>query len=76
MTVIVDLFTKLQTPESVVGQMSKKSRFWGNFDKHNVKRVETLLKSDQQNLWHIYWSMWRQLSLEECLLVIILKTAC
>ena len=54
MTVIVDLFTKLQTPESVVGQMSKKSRFWGNFDKHNVKRVETLLKSDQQNLWHIY----------------------
>ena len=50
--------------------MSKKSRFWRSFDKHHVKGIQRLLKSDPQNLRHIYWSMWRQLSSKETLLVI------
>ena len=31
------------------------------------KRAETLLKSEQQHLYHIYWSLWRQFSLKKSL---------
>ena len=39
-------------------------------DKQHGKREETLLKSEQQHVYHIYWSLWRQLSLKKSLLVI------
>ena len=50
--------------------MSKKYRFWRPFDKKHVKGAQTLLKSEQQNLKHIYWWLWRQLSWKKSLLVI------
>ena len=34
------------------------------------KGEKTLLKSEPHHLYHIYWSLWRQLSWKKCLLVI------
>ena len=53
MTLIADLFAKLRTPKNVVRYMSKKSCFKGPFDKQHGKRVQTLLRSEQQHRYHI-----------------------
>ena len=50
--------------------MSKKYRFWRPLDEQHVKGPQTLLKSEEQNLKHIYWWLWRQLSWKKYLLVI------
>ena len=70
MTFIADVFLNLQTAEYVVKRMSKKSRFGGPFEKWHGKRAETLLKSDRQYLYNIYWSLWRQFSWQKSLLLI------
>ena len=44
--------------------MSEKSRFRRSFNKWYGKLAETLLKSERQHLYHIYWFLWRQLGLE------------
>ena len=59
MTLIPDFFSKLRTPENVVRYMSKKSCFKGPIDREHGKRVQTLLRSGQQNRYHIYWSFGR-----------------
>ena len=48
--------------KNVVISMSKKSRLRGSFDKQHGKRLEPLLKSTSQHLYHIHWSLPRQLS--------------
>ena len=53
MTLIADLFSKLRTPKNVVRYMSKKSCFKEPFDKQHGKRVQTLLRSEQQHRYHI-----------------------
>ena len=70
MTLIVEVFSKLGTPRNMVTSMSKKSRFKGSFAKQHGKRAQTLLKFAWQNLYHIYWSLWRQLTFKNFLLVI------
>ena len=70
MSLIADLFPKLWTPENLVRSMSKKSRFKGSFGKQHGKRAQTLLKFAWQHLYHIYWSLWRQLTFKKFLLVI------
>ena len=49
--------------------MSKKSRFRESFEKQHGKRAQPLLKCASQHLYHIYWSVPRQLSWKKCLLV-------
>ena len=70
MTLIADVFPKLPTTKNVVRSMCKKSRFIGLFEKQHGKRAQTVLKSERQNLYHIYWSLWRQLSFQMSLLEI------
>ena len=70
MTVIADGFPKLRTPKDVVRSMSKKSNFRGNFEKQHSKRDQTLLKFKREQLYHIYWSISRQLTYKRTLLVI------
>ena len=53
MTLIADLFPKLRTPENVVRYMFKKSCFKGPFDRQHGKRVQTLLPSERQHVYHI-----------------------
>ena len=50
--------------------MSKKSSFRGPFHKQHSKWDRLLLKSEQQHLYHIHWSLSRQLSWKKPLLVI------
>ena len=45
MTLIADVFRKLQTTKDDVRQMSKKSRLRRLFNNRNGERSETLLKS-------------------------------
>ena len=69
MRLIADVFPKLGTPKNLVRSMSRKSRFKGSFGKEHGKRAQTLLKFAWQNLYHIYWSLWMQLSCKKSLLV-------
>ena len=70
MTLIADVYPKLRTQKNLVRSMSKKSRFKGSFGKQHGKRAQTLLKFAWQHLYHIYWSLWRQLTCKKSLLVI------
>ena len=70
MTLIADVFPKLRTQKNLVRSMPKKSRFKGSFKKQHGKCAQTLLKFAWQNLYHIYWSLWRQLIFKKFLLVI------
>ena len=53
----------------MVRQMSKKSLFRGHFDKQHGKRGHKLFKSASQHLFHIYWSVSRQLSWKKSFLL-------
>ena len=70
MTVIADVFPKFRTLKNMVTSMSKKSRFKGSFKKQHGKCAQTLFKFAWQNLYHIYWLLWRQLTFKKSLLVI------
>ena len=62
MTLMAAVFSKLRTSNNLVTWMSKKSRFKGFFGKQHGKHAQILLKFAWQQLYHIYWSLWRQLS--------------
>ena len=66
---IAEVFLKLRSPKNKIRSMSIKSRFKGSFKKQHGKCVQTLLKFAWQNLYHIYWSLWRQLTCKKSLLV-------
>ena len=70
MTLIAEVFPKLRSPKKKVRSMSIKSRFKGSFKKQHGKCAQTLLKFAWQNLYHIYWLLWRQLTFKKSLLVI------
>ena len=70
MTLRADVFLQLRTPKYVVREMSKKSPFRGVFDNGHGKRAKTLLKSERQHLYYIYWSLWRQLGWKKILWLI------
>ena len=64
------VFPKLWTPKNLVKSMSKKSQFKGSFGKQHGKRAQILLKFPWQHLYHIYWSLWMQLTCKNFVLVI------
>ena len=69
MTLTAEVFPKLRTPRNMVTSISKKSNFKRCFRKHHGKRAKTLLKFASQHFYHIYWSLWRQLTCKKSLLV-------
>ena len=70
MTLIAEVFPKLRTQKNLVRSMSKKSSFKGSFGKQHGKRAQTLLTFEWKPLYHIYWSLWRQLTCKKSLFVI------
>ena len=70
MTLVADVFPKLRTQKKLLRSMPQKSGFNGSFEKTHSKGAQTLLKCQGQLLYHIYWSLWRQLPYKESLLVI------
>ena len=69
MALIADLFPKLRTQKNLVRSEPKKSSFKGSFGKQHGKCAQTLLKCRGQQLYHIYWSVSRQLTCKKSLLV-------
>ena len=59
----------ISDPENPLRSMPRRSRFRGSFKKQHGKRAQTLLKCQGQLVYHIYWSLWRQLSYKKSLLV-------
>ena len=49
--------------------MSKQSDFRGPSGKQHGNMAQTLLKSERQHLFHILWSMWKQLRRKKSLSV-------
>ena len=70
MTLIAEVFSKLGTPKNNVRSISIKYRFNRCFKKQHGKRAQTVLKFAWQSLYHIYWSLWTQLTFKKSLLVI------
>ena len=70
MTLIAEVFPKLRSPKNMVTSMSKNSRFKRSFGKQHGKCAQILLKFAWKHLYHIYWSVWRQLTDKKSLLVI------
>ena len=70
MTLIAYLFLWLRPAKNVVRYMCKKSRFRIFFQKEHGRRVSNLFKFERKHLYHIYWSMGRQFSCKNSLLVI------
>ena len=70
MTLIAHVFPKLRTQKKLVRWMPKKSNFKESFKKQHGECAQTLLKFALQHLYHIYWSLWRQLTCKKSLLVI------
>ena len=62
MTLTAEVFPKLQTPKNMVTSMSKKSPFKRSLTKQHEKHAQILFKSPWQHLYHIYWSLWTQLT--------------
>ena len=60
-TLIAYLFLRLRPAKNVVRYICKKSCFRLPFQKEHGKRVSTLFIFERQHLYHIYWSMGRQL---------------
>ena len=69
MALIAEVFPKLRTPKNMVRAISKRSQFKGSFKKQNGKWAKTLLKCEWQQIYHISWSLWRQLIYKKPLLV-------
>ena len=69
MTFIADVFPKLGTQRNLVRSMPKKSRLKGSFGRQNGKGAQTLFKFTWQHIYHIYWSLWMQLTCKKSLLV-------
>ena len=70
MTLVVDIFPKLETVKNMVWLMSKKSRFKTHFDSEHFKGSKTIPKSSRQHFCYIASSLRDKLSWEMSLLVI------
>ena len=53
MTLIADLFPKLCNTKNVVRYLSKKSNLKGPLEGQHGKRIQTLLRSERQQRYHI-----------------------
>ena len=69
-TLIANVFPILRTSQSVVRWISKRYRLRVPSDKQHVQPAQKHLKSESWHGYHIYWSLWKQLSLKKPLLVI------
>ena len=64
------IFRKLLTIKDVLREMSERPSFTRPLDKQHGKQSQTLLKSVQQHLRHIFRSLWVKLIWKKSLLVV------
>ena len=70
MSLIADVFPKLDTAKNMLTQMSKKTRFRTPFHRQHVKASPTPLEPAQQQLYPIVSSLWENLDRTKSHLVI------
>ena len=68
MALIADVFPKIRIPKKVVRQCLKSRVSEDPSTSNMIHGIK--LKSERDHFSHVYWSLWRQLSLEKSLLVI------
>ena len=61
MIVIANVFPKLQTVKYLVKPPSRKRNFRISFHTQRVNGCETLVESPWQHVYHIFWSLWREI---------------
>ena len=64
MIMIANLFPRLQTVKSFVKALSKNCRFRTSFEGQHVKWSQTLVKSEWEIFYHIFWSLWEEMTWE------------
>ena len=64
MIMIANLFPRLQTVKSFVKALSKNCRFRTSFEDQHVKWSQTLVKSEWEIFYHIFWSLWEEMTWE------------
>ena len=62
MIVTANEFPKLQICKEFVKPMSWKHRFRTSFDSQNVNGYQTLLQSAWEHFYHIFGSLWREMT--------------
>ena len=61
MTVIANVFPKLQTVKDLVKPLSRKPRFTTSFDSQRVNGCQKLVKSAWEHFYDIFWSLWGEI---------------
>ena len=64
MTVIANVFSKLQTGKDLVEPISKNRPFRTSFDIQDVNVCQALLKSAGEQFYHIFCSLWGEMTWE------------
>ena len=64
MIMIANLFPRLQTVKSFVKALSKNCRFRTSFKSQHVKWSQTLVKSEWEISYHIFWELWEEMTWE------------
>ena len=62
MIVIANVLTILQTVKESVRPLSKKGRFRTSFDSQHFKTSEKLVKSAWEHFYHVFSSLWEDMS--------------
>ena len=70
MTLLANVFPKLSTSQNVVRLISNSFRLRVPLDKRHAPPAQKHLKFEPWHVYHLYWSLWRELSLKKSLLVI------
>ena len=62
MIVEANVFPKLQIVKDLAKRLSRKRRFRTCFSSHRVNGGQTLLKPAWEHLYHIFWSLWMEMT--------------
>ena len=62
MIVIAYVFPKIQTAKYLVKPLSGKLRFRTSFESQRVNRYQTVVKSAWEHSYHIFWSLWMEMT--------------
>ena len=62
--VIANVFPKLATVQGLVTPLTIQRRLKTSFESQDVKRFQTLVKSSWEHLYHIFWSLWGEMTWE------------
>ena len=60
--VIANVFPKLATVQGLVTPLTNQGRLKTSFESEHVKRFQKKVKSSWEHFYHIFWSLWGEIS--------------